>query len=70
LVSFALTFIVDSLWLYVLGLVIALIGLARVAPSQRVFRMLDEKLAERGSPLRMTDAWRRSLESGASAASE
>ena len=45
----------------VLGAVITLSGLWRIAPAQRVFRQCDERLAAMGKPIRMTEAWRHLL---------
>lgn len=45
-----------GLWVYLLAMPLALLGLVRVGPLQRVFERCDERLRERGSPLRMTEA--------------
>jgi hypothetical protein len=43
------------------GAAIALSGLWRIAPTQRLFRWRDEQLRTRGKTIRMTEAWRHLL---------
>lgn len=45
----------------VVGCAITVSGLWRIAPSQRVFRLCDERLRAQGKTIRMTEAWRHLL---------
>lgn len=58
LIGFVAAFLTSSLWVYLMSLALALLGLVRVGPFQRTFERCDLRLQEQGSVLRMTDAWR------------
>jgi hypothetical protein len=61
MISICLTFFGAAFPLIVVGAAISEAGLLLIAPSQRVFRLCDERLQADGKAIRMTEAWRHLL---------
>jgi hypothetical protein len=60
-IAIIFTFLGARFMVIPVGAAVAMTGLWRIAPTQRLFHWCDERLQAQGTPMRMTEAWRHLL---------